>query len=218
MPTAALPLPRPRAPGSALLVVVALHLGLGLALLKMPVWRDRSATVSVHAPLLLRLLPWERSRPMPITLPRPAAPNHAVAPAPAAAPEPQAITAPAAVMPQAPGPPTSDIAAPAPRTSGPAPAPAQPPLNLALPRGASAPWRQQPRNPALEDARANSAPATIESRLAAVLDGTWHIERLDYNRVRARRGSECVVVERTRAGQLEVANGAFRELWAAKGC
>ena len=216
MPSTALPIRRPRAPVSALLLVVALHLGLGLALLKMPVWRDRSATVSAHSPLLLRLLPWERPRPMPMTLPRPAAPNHAVAPARAA--QPQAITAPAAMMPQAPVPSTSGIAAPAPRASGPAPAPAQPPLNLALPRGASAPWRQQPRNPALEDARANSAPATIESRLAAVLDGTWHVERLDYNRVRARRGGECVVIERTRAGQLEVANGAFRELWAAKGC
>lgn len=93
------------------------------------------------------------------------------------------------------------------------------PLNLILPRSASAPW-QLPRNAALDDPRSNTARATFDSRLRNAMggDGAWVEERLDNDRVRFRRGSECVEMTRSRAGQLDPANGAFRDLWAGKRC
>ena len=198
---------RARVPGLAwAAVVVALHLGLGVALLHLPAWRDRSAPTREQAPLVLWQILASRPPALPERAPSsrrsPAAPA-AVAPPATTAAEPQAITLlPAPVEPAAP-------AATA--------APARAQLNLALPRGASAPWRQAP-NPALEDRRFNPPPATVESRLGVVMDGTWRIERLDNDRVRMRRGNECYESSRTRAGQLELGNGAFRDLWAVKKC
>jgi hypothetical protein len=91
-------------------------------------------------------------------------------------------------------------------------------LDLTLPRQPHAPWRE--RNPALDDPRSNTRPpAAVEARIAAALgDGRWQVERLDHDRVRYRSGSVCVIATRSRAGQLELAGGAFRELWAVSDC
>ena len=91
-------------------------------------------------------------------------------------------------------------------------------LNLSLPRGASAPWR--PRNPALDDPRSNTARLTMEQKLANAMDGdgSWQMERLDNDRIRYRRGDECLLVTRSRAGQLELGNGAFRNAWMVGNC
>ena len=135
--------------------------------------------------------------------------------APAARREPQAIT----VTPAPEAAPAEPITEPAP---GPVaveiPASVPAPLNLRLPR--RAPGSGTARNPALDDPRGNTPHATMEERLAAAMggDGRWVMERLDGDRIRYRRGNQCVDVQRTRAGQLELANGAFRNLWAAKPC
>lgn len=91
-------------------------------------------------------------------------------------------------------------------------------LDLTLPRQPHAPWRE--RNPALDDPRSNTRPpAAVEARIAAALgDGRWHVERLDHDRVRYRNGSLCVIATRSRAGQIELAGGAFRDLWAVRDC
>jgi hypothetical protein len=109
-------------------------------------------------------------------------------------------------------PPSAAAAAPA--ASGAAPVT----LDLTLPRQPQAPWRE--RNPALDDPRSNTRPpAAVEARIAAALgDGRWQVERLDHDRVRYRSGSLCVIATRSRAGQLELAGGAFRELWAVSDC
>jgi hypothetical protein len=115
----------------------------------------------------------------------------------------------------APGPGTPlTAAATAPAASGAAPAP----LDLTLPRQPQAPWRE--RSPALDDPRSNTRPpATVEARIAAALgDGRWQVERLDHDRVRYRSGSRCIMATRSRAGQLELAGGAFRDLWAVSDC
>jgi hypothetical protein len=97
-------------------------------------------------------------------------------------------------------------------------APPQASLDLSLPRQPNAPWRD--RNPALDDPRSNTRPpAAVEARIAAALgDGRWHVERLDNDRVRFRSGSRCVIATRSRAGQIELAGGAFRDLWAVSDC
>lgn len=91
-------------------------------------------------------------------------------------------------------------------------------LDLTLPRQPHAPWRE--RNPALDDPRSNTRPpAAVEARIAAALgDGRWQVERLDHDRVRYRNGSLCVIATRSRAGQLDLAGGAFRDLWAVSDC
>jgi hypothetical protein len=191
-----------------------LHLGLVLGLWDLPVWADR-VSVALNRPLLWVTVtppPPEapagpaaaRSRPLPLPQPSPRQP------------EPQAITLPAvAVLPSAA--PTEGTTA----TTASPPAGGAPPaaLNLSLPRGASAPWRQ--RNPALDDPRSNTARLTLEQKLANAMggDGSWHEERLDLDTVRWRRGNECILATRSRAGQLELgSNGAFRNSWLVRNC
>ncbi|KPF94113.1 hypothetical protein IP87_19845 [beta proteobacterium AAP121] len=93
-----------------------------------------------------------------------------------------------------------------------APAPvastAAPPLNLALPRSASAPWRA--RNPALDDPRSNTPPQTLESRIAKALGGVDGIEefRLEDGSVRFKRGNSCVIARPNRAGALDPFNAS----------
>jgi hypothetical protein len=189
--------------------VLLAHVALLGGALRLTVWRDRHGPAPERQPLVVRLmLP---PAPAPATAPRqPAAPARALP----ARREPQAITQPAPVA-EAPEP----LPPPAPAAvTAEVPASAPPPLDLRLPRSASAPWRAH--NPALDDPRANSRKATLEENLAAAMggDGRWVMERLDVDRIRYRRGNQCIEVHRTRAGQLELANGAFRNLWAAKGC
>jgi len=82
------------------------------------------------------------------------------------------------------------------------------PLDLSLPRAASAPWRQ--RNPALDDPRANTARRTLEGSIAAVLGGGDQItqEQLQDGSIRFRRGSQCVVAHPNRAQQLDSFNSS----------
>lgn len=171
--------------------------------------------LAAQRPLLLR---W---------LPRPTPPTEVAAPSrerrtPASrtqrerqAPEPAAITVPMTV-PSTAGPTASpQPEAPAPAAAASSPAP---PLDLRLPTGPAATWRQ--RHPALDDPRANTPRLTLEQKLEQAMggDGQWREERVDEDRVVFRRGSECIVATRSRAGQLELAGGAFRTLWSVRGC
>ncbi len=217
------PRTEPRRLLPAWLLVGLLHVLLALLLWKQPVWADRTSPVVDRPPLVVTL--WQRVRETtlapqpPTTLRRREQPSQ---PQPKA-PEPQAITLPTASTPAptpadaAPAgtPPADLIAPPAMQASK---DPAAPRLNLALPRGASAPWRQ--RNPALDDPRSNTAKLSMEQKLANAMggDGTWTEERVDLDHVRYRRGDQCIIATRTRAGQLELANGAFRNAWTVREC
>jgi hypothetical protein len=123
-----------------------------------------------------------------------------------AAPTAQAI-APAVEPPSPPDP--SPQPAPAPPTDA---TPSLPPLNTALPartsRMASAPWAQ--RNPALDDPRANTPRASLESKLRAAMGGSgeWEEERVDLDHVRFRRGNICVNTQRSRVATLNPSNQA----------
>lgn len=197
--------------------VVLLHLVLAGLLWRMPAWGDRLAAVPAQQPLLVRLW-WAPPPPPPATPPlrvdgpRVPSPKQPANPRPT---EPQAITDPGAA---AVGAVTEAPAAAATASALPS-GPTQPaPLNLTLPRAASAPWRQ--RNPALDDPRANTARQTMEQKLANAMggDGSWVMERVDLNTIRYRRGNECVQLIRSRAGQLELGGGAFRNSWLAGNC
>jgi hypothetical protein len=82
-------------------------------------------------------------------------------------------------------------------------------LNLALPTGASAPWRQ--RNPVLDDMRGRSARASFESQLVGAMggDGRWAEERIDNDRIRFRRGNTCVDMERSRSERIDPFNSSY---------
>jgi hypothetical protein len=211
------PLPRPARrsvwPAAGVLLLHAIAGGLAL---RLTVWRDRVPPAAAQAPVLLW---WPASQPVapsptparakavaPAAALPPAGAPPAPLPTPARAAEPQAIQLPAAEVPR-----TVPSAA-----SGAAPvapvAPIAPPaLNLALPRGASAPWRQRPA--ALDDERANSAPnKSLEARIAAAIGGAGDEvveERLDDGRLRLRRGTACVIVHPSRAGRLDPFNESF---------
>ncbi len=220
--TAARPAPALSPRLGAGLLMGLLHLGLVLILWDLPVWADR-VSITLNRPLLWvtvappppeaaadpaaarpRPLPRPLLQPLPLPQPSPRQP------------EPQAITLPAV----APSPSAAPTEGATPATASP-PAGGAPPaaLNLSLPRGASAPWRQ--RNPALDDPRSNTARLSLEQKLANAMggDGSWHEERLDLDTVRWRRGNECILATRSRAGQLELgSNGAFRNSWLVRNC
>jgi len=202
------------------LAVLGLHvLGVGLGV-RLGAWADRHPPPVRQPALTVRLL---RLDPPP-ALPRPQAaatppatpplkrpaPNEPQAPPEQARPQPsdtlQAITLPA--EPSAPA--AAAVAAPA--ASAPAP-----PLNLALPRGASAPWRAG-RNPALDDPRSNLGKLTLEQKLADAMggDGRWTEEPIDADHRRLKRGNTCITLQRPRAAQLDPFNPANRALpWQA---
>jgi hypothetical protein len=230
MTTLVLPVTYRRQPFPAWLLVVLLHLAVGMSLWKLPVWRDRGGVAAERPPLMLHLWwPSLAPTPPPTTTPPPA--KRSPVPVRAAItlwPEPQAITAtPALGLPAGTslgtsvGTRTAPSPSPLPEQAPPQPAqsatPAAP-LNLNLPRSASAPWRQ--RNPALDDPRSNSAKLTMEQKLSNAMggDGSWVEERVDLDTVRYRRGGECIQAIRSRAGQLELSNGAFRNAWLVRGC
>ncbi|MBX3635904.1 MAG: hypothetical protein KF683_11050, partial [Rubrivivax sp.] len=75
------------------------------------------------------------------------------------------------------------------------------------------------RHPAQDDPRLARERRTLEAAIAAALGGDDRVveERLDADRVRVRSGSRCVLLKRSRAGQLDP-GGPFRDLWAAGEC
>lgn len=105
-------------------------------------------------------------------------------------------------VPQASPVPGPTLAPPKPST------PASAPLNLALPRGASAPWRGL--NPALTDPRSNTPPPTVESGIAQALGGADQIEQfvMADGSVRFKRGNSCVIARPNRAGALDPFNAS----------
>jgi hypothetical protein len=198
-------------------VVLLLHFALVGWLLRAPAWSDRETSAPDQQPLQVRLW-WASPSPQPaapaqrVQRPQLSVPDQQENPRPM---KPQAGTGPAAA------PPSAMTDAPAATTAVPG-MPSEPtiaaPLNLTLPRSASAPWRQ--RNPALDDPRANSTRMTMEQKLANAMggDGSWVMERVDLNTIRYRRGNDCVQLTRSRAGQLELGGNAFRESWLAGNC
>lgn len=188
---------------AALLLAVGLaHLAVLWVLRGLGVWKDRGAATA-RAPLQVVLL---------------APPGAALPGAPPArpVPRPPSPAAPArppsrAVAPEAPAPQSGAFVAPLPASAAAAappaaaPAPSPPPLVLDLPRGASAPRR----SPALDDTRAQSVRATLESRIATAT-GEQLVEEDRGNGVRRfRRGTECVDVLPNRDGQLDPFNESF---------
>lgn len=198
-------------------VVLLAHLVLTGLLWQTQTWGDRDASAPVQQPLKVRLL-WITPTPPAAPPPAPAEPRRGTTarlqPTPRVI-EPQAITDPSDPALRATADAPSSAPAVVPATHG-STAPAT--LDLTLPRGASAPWRQ--RNMALDDPRANSAKLTLDQKLANAMggDGSWVMERVDVNTIRYRRGSECVQKTRSRAGQLELGGGAYRNAWLVGNC
>lgn len=207
-------LPRRRPRTGLLLAVVAGHALLWWVARETGVWRERGAPPPATAPLQVQL----------IALPPPAAATPPAAPAPQRPPATPAITAPTiewvAPRPDTPAPAAPPAAAPAgPATPMSASAPA--PLRLELPRGAATARRP----PALDDPRANSAPRTLESRIAeatgANVDtgGAWTEEPMADGLLRVRRGRECWIVAPNRDNQLDPFNqNAVAKLRSARPC
>lgn len=198
-------------------VVLLAHLVLAGLLWRTQTWSDRDGSAPVQQPLELRLL-WITPKPELAAPPAQTEPRRG----PTARPrlstqviEPQAITGPLDSASRA----TADAPSPAPAvlpaTHG-STAPAT--LDLMLPRGASAPWRH--RSLALDDPRANTVRLTLDQKLANAMggDGSWVMERVDVNTIRYRRGNECVQKTRSRAGQLELGGGTFRNAWLVGNC
>lgn len=172
--------------------VLALHLGLWWAWREPALPSERVAPLQ-RAPLVLRLPPPPVQADDALPLPAPARRN----PPPMPALEVPAIAA----LPA--DPPPAAAAATVPEQAVPAPVPARPaPLVLELPRGASAPRR----NPALDDPRANTARATLESRIAKATQKDWVEEVLGDGRTVWRRGDQCVMVKPSRDAELDSFN------------
>jgi hypothetical protein len=206
----------PRHATPVLLFVVALHLLMGALLASLGVWPDRvagghsSRPQPEPPPLTVWLLRQIEGRSLPAPTPPPAqraAPQALRKPLEQA----QAITLPV-ITNEGAGEPPAPAAAPAAAQEAQPQAPAETraaPLNLTLPRAASAPWRQ--RNPVLDDTRGRSARATFESLLAGAMggDGRWTEERIDNDRIRFRRGNTCVELERSRSERIDSFNSSY---------
>lgn len=197
-----------------LLAVAGMHVAALWTLQRLGVWKDRR--VDVDAPLLqVMLLPQPEQVPLaPPPRRQPLAPGQAPRPVPAAR-EGFVAPLPAQTDPM-PGPtgPTGPTATPPPQPPSPLPT-APPPLVLDLPRAASAPRR----SPALDDPRTNTARATVESRIAAMLDDRLIEEQRGDSGVRFRKGSECVDVLPNRDAQLDPFNESFaRKPGTARPC
>ncbi len=198
--------------------MLVLHAVLLAGVWRLQAWQDRSPAPPAQAPLIVWLP----------GAPRPASPAEQAPAAAAAQPaarwpstpprsprEPQAITLPAtpadAGADAGPASPPSEapaLPAPGAQSSPPAAALPAPPLNLALPRSASAPWRT--RNPALDDPRSNTPPLTLESRIAKALGGVDGIQefRMEDGSVRFKRGNSCVIARPNRASTLDPFNAS----------
>jgi hypothetical protein len=196
-------------------LVLALHVLAAALWLQLGAWRDRRPSAPTQAPLVVMLLP-------PFVPPAAPAPPRTRAPSPRSRPPgaPANAAAPRALLPPA----ARTGAVEAQPITLPSPARAaqaretghDPTLNLALPRAASAPWRQ--RNPALDDARSNTAPSTLEQRVGDAMggDGVWVEEAIDADHRRLRRGNTCVYLQRPRAAQIDPFTPGNRALpWQA---
>lgn len=209
MPAASL---RPPRPALALVggMVLLLHALLLVLLASLGTWRDRGPAEKTAPPLTVWLLD---DKPSAAATPAARVPSTAVQlpsalPRPQRADEPGAITVPALPTPPAPATPASAPALVAERPA----AAASDALNLALPRGALAPWRQ--RNPALDDARANTRRPThmaalIDRALGGDADGPITEEALSDGSRRFRRGSRCVVIHPSQTQRLDPFHSSF---------
>lgn len=206
--------------------MLALHVAAAWLLWRPSPWLDRGPPTQAAPPLTwVRLPPAAAPRqvatPPPAHRSRPRAGSaerrreaRTVAVEIAGSPPPNAPTA-AAVAPEGPERGTSPAgSSAADATAAPTPtAPEAPALDLRLPRGG---WRitAQPALP--------TDPRTVpglESSIAAALgsvDGIV-VEPLDADRLRVRRGTRCVEMRRSRAGQLDP-SGPFRDLWQGRPC
>jgi hypothetical protein len=216
-------LPARRVPLTVLLGVLALHAVLLWMAARLGVWPDRvgstGPTPLAPPPFMLWLLDRDAPQPAPAAERSPLASPRRTAPAPtarlpvrpalqhqppAAPGEPQSITLPLdAATPT----PTPSRAAEAASPPGSAPAA----LNLTLPRGATAAWRQ--RGPALDDARANTrAPGNMATLIAQALGGDPHgaisEEHLADGSVRFKRASQCVIARPNQAQNIDPFNGS----------
>ena len=182
---------------TVLLCVIVLHIGLYAMLRGSSGWQPQQVARAPGASVTLRLLPRREpierhARVEANATPRPQTPRRDM-PAEIARPTRSAIT-PSASLPVA----AQAEAAPLPAL--PASTPPSP-LDLTLPRGFAA--RPAPRNPALDDPRANSArPDSPEARIAAGFDTRLIEDELGEGRRRLRRGANCVIVTPSRVGQL----------------
>ena len=198
-----------RAPMPVLLAVLALHLLLlGLAA-QLGVWRERGPLAAPSHPLMLWLLDAQAPRQPATAESTPTAPpRRSRTPSPETPrSETQAITLPALPADAQAAPANTPDTREVPPAAGTATAA---PLNLALPRAASAPWRQ--RNPALDDARANTPRRTMETLIAQALGGDPYgaisEEHLADGSVRFRRGSQCVISRPNQAQNIDPYNGS----------
>jgi hypothetical protein len=195
----------------ATLVVLALVHAIVLTwFTRLAVSPERRQPPPSQSPLFLRLLDWVQPSNTGIVQP-PLATSPTTSKATSALPPRAAATSPTITLPDTTpaAPDAATAGTPAPTATVPAPADTPAPLNLVLPRAASAAWRQRPTP--MDDPRANTAKATFESKLQAAMggDGRWLEERIDGDRVRFRRGDTCVDFTRTRAEQLDSFNQSF---------
>jgi hypothetical protein len=173
--------------------VLLLHglLILGWRAITVPVARGQRTPESTG--VVLHLLPLVRETaeqpPRPPATPQARVPSTAPTPAlrPATDPAPQAITLQAATPPP-PAASAADSRA----------------LELSLPRAAAAPAARSMKDLMLNDPRANSPKASVDTRVAAVA-GTPELveERIDATRTQFRRAGQCVEVHVTRNAQLD---------------
>lgn len=208
------PLWKPRLRPATVAIVLALHGALLAGVLRLGVWPERTSPHS-RPPLTVQLVWQHLSRATPPAQPtrseaEPVRPARAARPvqearplissAPAAAdPALQAITLPEAAPAESARPAATAASAPA-------------PLNLALPQGASAPWRQ--RSQALDDPRSNTPKLTMEEKLVMAMggNGQWTEEVIDADHRRLRRGNMCVYMQRSAASRIDPFHPAFRNL------
>jgi hypothetical protein len=190
---------RRRGWGSAL-AVAAVHALLGLAMLASRPPPDRS-NLPAQPALLVWLLPAEvasAQRPAARTEPpsTPVAPLAGTPPRPAPVPVQRPVAAQAITLPAASAPQPTLAEAPA----------AAAPLQLDLPRTASAPERR--RHPGLDDPRANTPRKTLEARIAGTMGGDDRLveEMLGDGRLRYRQGADCILVQPSRAALVDPFN------------
>ena len=152
------------------------------------------ATTAQQAPLIVRLLPRDTPAPVPpdATLAAPTAEPARIPPRSAVMREP-ATRATAVSTPEA-----ATAAAPAASVT------VAPALNITLPNAVAAPTQPTMKDQMFNDPRSNSAPKTVESRVASVA-GTreWTEARMDATRTRFAKDGTCVEVHVARNAQID---------------